>query len=67
MGGKLGQKKIKLMFLIIALRKENMNKKMNSTKYSAKQILYFYIAYLFSHNYSKNIFLKKKKINKKKK
>ena len=44
---------------------------MNSTKYSAKQILDFYIAYLFSHNYSEGIFLsekenKERKRNKKK-
>ena len=44
---------------------------MNSTKYSAKQILDFYIASLFSHNYSKDIFLseeenKERKRNKKK-
>ena len=48
-----------------------MNKKMNSTKYSAKQILDFYIASLLSHNYSKDIFLseeenKERKRNKKK-
>ena len=45
-------------------------KKIKSTKYSAKQIALFYHDYLFSHNYSKDIFLsdeenKKRKRNKK--
>ena len=36
-----------------------MNKKMNSTKYSAKEIKDFYWDYKFSHGYAKDIFLSK--------